>query len=90
MRIRLSRILPTRITFLAVILVVQKFLPFLVEFEKSVSRLRNVILVSTRMLVFSLGCEKSDSRLNEKCVFSSYIFFVMLKKVNCIDPNLQI
>ena len=81
MKIRLSRILPTRITFLAVILVVQKFWPFLVK---------NVILVSTRMLVFSLGCEKSDSRLNEKCVFSSYIFFVMLKKVNCIDPNLQI
>ena len=67
MRITLSLTKPTRITFLRVILVCQKFRLFLVDFSKSNSRLRKVILGSARILVFSLTCEKSNSRTDENC-----------------------
>ena len=66
-RIRFSLTIPTRITFLCVILVCHKFRLFLVHFPKSNSRLRKAILVSTRILVFSLSCEKGNSRIYEKC-----------------------
>ena len=67
MRITLSLTKPTRITFLRVILVCQKFRLFLVDFSKSNSRLRKVILGSARILLFSLACEKSNSRTDENC-----------------------
>ena len=61
--------MPTRITFLCVILVCHKFRLFLVDFPKSNSCLRKAILVATRILVFSLICEKSNSRIYENVIF---------------------
>ena len=59
----------TRITFLCVILVCNKFRLFLVDFPKSNSRLRKTILVDTRIIVFSQSCEKSNSRIYENFIF---------------------